>query len=265
MKYGAMNFPIKPVLQELQKISDLGFDYFELTLDAPCAHYSEIMKIEDELKEALQQHSMNVVCHLPTFVYTADLTPGIRKASLDEMINSIRTAGRIGAKKAVLHPGYIIGLGPLVMETAMAHAHDSLCTIVKEAGLQGLTLCLENMFPKYHSFFEPHKFTSVFKTFPELKLTLDTGHANIDDPAQTRLYEFIQRFPDRIGHVHVSDNLGIRDDHSRIGMGNINFKKFMKALRQVGYDDSITLEIFSDDPDDLVKSRMALEQFDPQL
>jgi len=41
MKYGAMNFPVKPVLEEIQKISDLGFDYVELALDPPCAQPSE--------------------------------------------------------------------------------------------------------------------------------------------------------------------------------------------------------------------------------
>jgi len=42
MKYGAMNFPVKPVLEEIQRISDLGFDYVELALDPPCAHWEII-------------------------------------------------------------------------------------------------------------------------------------------------------------------------------------------------------------------------------
>ena len=33
MRYGAMNFPIKPVLKELEAFAHLGFDYLELTLD----------------------------------------------------------------------------------------------------------------------------------------------------------------------------------------------------------------------------------------
>ena len=44
MRYGAMNFPIKPVLKELEAFANLGFDYLELTLDSPLAHYSIIRK-----------------------------------------------------------------------------------------------------------------------------------------------------------------------------------------------------------------------------
>jgi sugar phosphate isomerase/epimerase len=255
MKFGAMNFPIKPVLDELDKISRLGFDYFELTLDPPCAHYTRILEMENELVQALGQYSMAVVCHLPTFVYTADLSPGIRKASLMEMIHSLTTAARIGAEKVVLHPSFISGLGPFVMETATGYAHESLGAIITEARHLGVELCFENMFPAYHWFFDPSHFETVFREFRDLKMTLDTGHANIDDPGKTRLYEFIQRFPDRIGHIHVSDNAGKKDDHVRVGQGNIDFKKVVTLLKHAGYDDTITFEIFSQGPDDLLESR----------
>ena len=35
MKYGAMNFPVKPILNEIGEIGDMGFDYVELTMDPP--------------------------------------------------------------------------------------------------------------------------------------------------------------------------------------------------------------------------------------
>lgn len=255
MKYGAMNFPIKPVLEEVRKISELGFDYFELAMDPPCAHYATLLDLEQELIQTLDQAALGLVCHLPTFVYTADLTPAIRKISLAEMIHSLRAAARLGAQKAVVHPSFISGLGPFVMEAATGYARESLAAIIKEGENLGIQLCLENMFPRYHSWFEPVHFEPVFKEFPLLKMTLDTGHANMGDPGRTRLYEFIQRFPDRIGHVHVSDNGGNRDDHLPVGQGNINFKKFANLLAHAGYHDTLTLEIFSPNPEDLHESR----------
>jgi len=33
MLYGAMNFPVRPILKELEAISELKFDYLELTMD----------------------------------------------------------------------------------------------------------------------------------------------------------------------------------------------------------------------------------------
>jgi len=90
-------------------------------------------------------------------------------------------------------------------------------------------------------------------------LTLDTGHANIGG---RRSLDFIEKFGSRIGHLHISDNLGKRDDHLAIGSGVIDFLKIIGALKQCGYDDTATLEIFSDDRQELKKSR---NRFDEML
>lgn len=258
MKYGAMNFPVHPVMEELEKIAGLGFDYIELSLDPPCAHYSEIKKISEQLSDKLRKADMEIICHLPTFVYTADLSPAIREASINEMLNSLDTAALIYAEKAVLHPSMISGLGPFVMEKALKHADRSLSVLSKRAENLGIQLCFENMFPKYHTFFSPDHFAELFNTYPNLMMTLDTGHANIDDPGQTRLFEFIRRFPDRIGHVHISDNNGKRDEHLRAGSGNINFEKFIRMLKETGYDDTITFEVFSTDTSNIMKTRSVI-------
>jgi len=254
MLYGAMNFPIKPTLDELERIASFGFDYLELTMDPPCAHFTTIQTIKQELLTALGHHGMKLVCHLPTFVYTADLAPGIRQASMHEMLSSLETAADIGAMKVVLHPSIFSGMGAFVKEEARYFADQSLSVIVEKAEELGITLCFENMFPRYIAFFEPWEFQEVFGRFPGLKMTLDTGHANIGDPAGKKLIEFVRKFKDRIGHIHASDNLAKRDDHLPIGRGTIDFVRFARALKEIGYNDTVTLEIFSEDPADLKES-----------
>lgn len=262
MQYGAMNFPIKPVAQELADIAALGFDYLELTMDPPQAHYSTIRQQRDSLSRDLASQSMKIICHLPTFVSTADLTDSIREASLLEIFNSLEVAAELGSLKVVLHPGHIGGMGIYVKETALAHANKSLVAIIDRAQTLGLCVCLENMFPKCRAFFEPDDFVEILQRFPDLKLTLDTGHANIGTPGCGRTLEFIEKFGHRIGHLHVSDNLGERDDHMPLGAGNIDFLKIVKALKKCGYDDTATFEIFSEDRRELKKSR---DRFDEML
>ena len=259
MKFGAMNFPIKPVKDELTRISRLGFDYFELSLDPPCAHWEHIDSISKELNQMLKTHSMDIVCHLPTFVYTADLSPAIRNASVNEMLFSLETAARLNAEKVVLHPAIISGLGPFVLDDAKKLAEDSHAVIIEKASQLGLQLCFENMFPRYHHFFDPDAFKILFNTFPDLKMCLDTGHANIGDADQNRLTRFVDQYADKIGHVHISDNLGKRDDHFAVGRGSIHFQHFINQLKQTGYDDTFTLEIFSENEQDLTDSRLAIE------
>jgi sugar phosphate isomerase/epimerase len=262
MRYGAMNFPIKPIAQELEDIVSLGFDYIELTMDPPQAHYTTIRHMKNSILEFLKSHSMDVICHLPTFVSTADLTDSIREASLQEMFNSLDVAAELGSPKIVLHPGYIGGLGVFVQETALAYANNSLDAIISRAEELGLCVCLENMFPRCRAFVEPADFIAILQRFPKLKLTLDTGHANIGSRGERRILEFIKKFGQRIGHLHISDNFGERDDHVALGAGTINFPKIAKALKKCGYDDTATLEIFSEDRRQLQKSR---DQFDAIL
>jgi sugar phosphate isomerase/epimerase len=126
---------------------------------------------------------------------------------------------------------------------------------VDQAEQLGLTLYIENMFPRSNSLCEPADFVDVFERFPGLRLTLDTGHANIGSTSDRRTLEFIKRFPDRIGHIHANDNFGKEDNHLPIGTGTIDFPRIIKAIKGVGYDDTVTFEVFSRDRDYLTISR----------
>jgi sugar phosphate isomerase/epimerase len=254
-----MNNPIKPVLDELEEIAELGFDYLELTLDPPQAHYLKVSQQKDELLAALDRHQMGLVCHLPTFVSLADLTESIRNTSLTEVCKSIDLAAELKPLKIVAHPAYIGGLGVFVMERTRQYAKKSLAVMARKCFDRGLDLCLENMFPRCGYGVEAEDFSEMCDQIPALKLTLDTGHAHIGSSGDKRVLQFIEIFSNRIGHVHVSDNFGKEDNHLPIGTGTINFTRIVRALKKVGYEDTVTFEIFSRDRDYL---RISKEKFD---
>lgn len=254
MRYGVMNSPLQPLLQEAEALGRLGFDYLEIAMDAPFAHHTKIREHKKELLKGLDRCGMAVVCHLPTFVSTADLTDSLREASLQETIQSMRVAAELRAAKAVLHPSVIHGLGAAMHDLSRRYAAAALEQLLTEAGRLRLTICIENMFPHTLSLVRPEDFGAVFGRFPDARLALDTGHAHIEGGLQ-RILAFIERFADRIGHVHASDNFGRNDDHLPIGAGIIDFARIAKALKNIGYDDTITLEVFSKDRDYLRISR----------
>ncbi len=255
MLFGAMNFPVKPVLQEIREFAKLGFDYFELTMDPPQAHYLQIRRLKAELRQTLKDLGMGLVAHLPTFVVTADLTESLRKASLDEMLNSLETAAELGAWKAVVHPGHAVGLGSLVPELSRRYMMESLESVIVHGNQLGIRLCVENMPPRSRSLSAPEDFEQLFSRHPRLYLTLDTGHANLDGGGLKNVLKFIEQFPNRIGHVHAHDNFGRDDNHLPPGTGTLDFPCIVGALRGVGYDGTVTLEVFSGDRDYLRISR----------
>jgi sugar phosphate isomerase/epimerase len=260
MRFGAMNFPVRPVVDEIEVFGALQMDYLELAMDSPLAHYRQIARQKGAILKALKRWQMGLVCHLPTFVYLAHLTDSIRQASLQEMLASLETACDLGAEKVIVHPGYIEGLAVHVRDQAVSLGLEGLGKIYEKALQMELPLCIENLFPSVGPYAKPDDFEPLFAAFPRMKLVLDTGHANIGDPAGRRVIDFIHRFGDRLGHLHVSDNNGRMDEHLPVGDGNIRFKAVVHALRQAGYEGTLTLEIFAQDRAELAKSRLKMEK-----
>jgi sugar phosphate isomerase/epimerase len=259
MRFGAMNFPVLPLLDEIDSFAGLGFDYLELAMDPPMAHHSSLSSHKNDVVTALRENGLGLVCHLPTFLSTADLTESLRRASVMEMLLSLNAAAELGAEKVVLHPSMAAGMGAFVVATVKEYAFDFLAEMVAAAGQLGLTICLENMFPRNLLGVDPDDFEEIFQAFPSLQLTLDTGHANIADPQGRRMQMLVQRFGKKLGHLHFSDNKGKRDDHLAIGEGNVNFSELARNLKAVGYDDTLTLEVFDKDRGKLVASRERLK------
>jgi sugar phosphate isomerase/epimerase len=254
MKYGAMNFPIKPLLREIEEIGKIGFDYVELTMDPPEATPQKILVQKHSIQEALHRYGMGIMGHLPTFVWTSDLYESLRKASLQENFEALEAAAELGIEKVVLHPAYITGLGKFLIDRVKGYAMESIESILKKAVNLNITLCIENMFPQAHFLFQPYEFQSVFEAFPEIRLTLDIGHANLGG-GKNKSSEFIHHYGYRIGHVHANDNFGKEDSHLPIGAGIIDFEKILKEIKETQYDETITLEVFSKDRDYLKISK----------
>jgi sugar phosphate isomerase/epimerase len=260
MLYGAMNSPLRPILDEVKAIAELKFDYLELAMDPPYCDSKNLKKQKREIREHLTQRELELVCHLPTFLSTADLTGRIRKASIDETLDSLEAAAELEPLKVVLHPSYVTGLGVFVPELAKAHAMESLEILVDKAHGLGLCLCLENMFPRTQWLINPEEFVDIMAKFPTLNLLLDIGHAHIEDAGGKKCLRFIEMFGNRIGHLHVSDNFGKEDQHLPIGAGIIDFSRVVKAIKEVGYNDTVTLEVFSKDRDYLKMSKRKMEE-----
>jgi sugar phosphate isomerase/epimerase len=260
MLYGAMNSPLRPILDEVKAIAELKFDYLELAMDPPHGDAKSIKKQKRELQESLKQYELSLVCHLPTFLSTADLTDRLRQASIDEVLASLEVAADMRPLKVVLHPSYMMGLGAFVPELTRAHALESLEIIAEKAHGLGLCLCLENMFPRTQWLTNPEEFVDILAKFPTVKLLLDIGHAHIEDAGGKKCLRFIEMFPDRISHLHVSDNFGKEDQHLPIGAGIIDFTRVVKALKGIDYNDTITLEVFSRDRDYLKMSKKKIKE-----
>ena len=241
-----MNFPIKPLIQEIEEFGEMGFDYVELTMDPPEATPQKILAQKKPIQDLLHRYGMGIIGHLPTFVWTSDLYESLRKVSIQETLDALEAGVELGIEKVVLHPGYISGLGKFILDKAKGYGMESIKTLLNKATSLGMTLCIENMFPQAHFLSKPHEFQEVFESFPDLRLALDIGHANLGG-GKNKSSEFIHQYGYRISHIHANDNFGKEDNHLPVGAGIIDFEKILKELNEAQYDETLTLEVFSRD------------------
>jgi sugar phosphate isomerase/epimerase len=228
-------------------------------MDPPEATPQKILSQKKAIHNLLNRYQMDILAHLPTFVWTSDLYESLRKASLQENFEALETSAELGVKKVVLHPGYVTGMGKFVIDKAKKYGLESMEAILKKVNCLGMILCIENMFPQALFLTQPYEFQEVFEIFPEIRLTLDIGHANLGGD-RNRAMEFIQRYGYRIGHIHANDNFGKEDNHLPIGAGIIDFERVIKALKETSYDETITIEVFSKDRDYLKISKEKIKK-----
>ena len=139
-----------------------------------------------------------------------------------------------------IHPCYFC---PPAMRNDLVSFHiEALQPIVEMAASYGLTMVFEN----YKAPFDRvSTFKNLLTQVPGLKLHLDFGHSNF---GMDNHEVFCGELGEHIRHVHFSDNRSRSDDHMPLGVGTVNWKKAVNLLKATGYNSTITLEIFCNDP-----------------
>lgn len=79
---------------------------------------------------------------------------------------------------------------------------------------------------------------------PLLGVCWDVGHANLINPDQ---YGDIVKLGERLGAVHIQDNMGIRDDHICPYMGTLDIDAVMRGLKDNGFIDRNGVFTFESD------------------
>jgi len=248
---GAMNDPMVEVVDEIESYAKLGFDFIDLTLE-PQAAYSETLPVAD-VKAALERTGLRIVGHTAFYLPIASPVPDIREAAVREIERDMDIFVQLGAKKVNVHPHVNVPLhdNRWIRETNI----QSLRRLMHHAKHRGLVLMLENMPPIFNS---PRDLSVVFAAVPEIGFHLDVGHANLESEHNMTV-EMASHFIKRLEHVHFSDNNGGNLDlHLPLGVGKIDWAWIVHILKRVGYDGTITLEVFAHDREYLVISKNKL-------
>jgi sugar phosphate isomerase/epimerase len=240
MLIGAMNHPGRDLFQEIEWISDMGFDFIDLTLEPPMA---EVGKLNiQELRAALEGSGLAVVGHTAYYLPLCSPFESLRRAAVDELKACLQAFAQLGARWMNLHPDRIAPLHD--RKFIIAQNLKSLQELLSTARDCGTGLMVENLPGHFNT---ARQVSELLDPIPELGLHLDIGHANLLVELNST-DELLAAYGKRLRHVHLHDNKGGESDlHLPLGAGSLETDHYIRSLQAVGYDDTITLEVFSPD------------------
>jgi sugar phosphate isomerase/epimerase len=171
----------------------------------------------------------------------------IRHAWISEAIREIKIARKVGIDLINFHAnvnGMFYGERRKVV---LDNLIKSLREIVSYAKKYKVHVMLENT-PLSNGIHNIDEFKYSVDNVRTLFVHLDIAHA-FTSGGMDSLIGYISTFGDKIIHIHWHDNHGKKDEHLPIGEGFIDHQNAIKALKDIGYDRTITLEVFTNSND----------------
>jgi sugar phosphate isomerase/epimerase len=249
MLVGAMNFPGRSVLKEIHRIHDDGFDFVDLTLEPPAAWSID----GGDVGRLIGDLGLGAVGHTAYYLPIASPWPEMRSLARDLFRRCLDSFADAGVMLVNVHPDQRLPLHS--KDHMIARNAEVIATLSTDAAERGIRLMVEN---DDRVFAGVDALSQIFVSAPDAGFHLDIGHANLRRGVGDahRLDALLSAFSDRLAHVHASDNLGGAEDlHLPLGAGTIDWRKSIRALKQSGYDGTVTLEVFSREREYLRASR----------
>jgi sugar phosphate isomerase/epimerase len=250
---GAMNHPAHDVLQEMDWMAAMGLGFIDLTLEPPMAASWKVDRVA--VRRALERHRLSVVGHTAFYLPIASGIEEIRRASLEELRRCVDVFAAIGARWMNLHPdrhapmhdrAFFVQKNIATLRELLPYARD-----------RGVGLMVENLPGDFNT---ARQLGELLDPLPELGLHLDIGHANLL-VVQSTVDELLNAYGARLRHVHLHDNKGGAGDlHLPLGTGSVDVRGAVRGLKSIGYDGTITLEVFTPDRHHLAYSRELLQR-----
>jgi sugar phosphate isomerase/epimerase len=219
-------------IQDVVVIAQAGLRLVEINL----LQGEQAMARLGDLRDMARSWGLSYLVHAPNEGDPRDLR-NLGGPFLDRILRLLEGCAEIGAGLLTVHFWMDRRFIP---EPVVHQKARILARMVQEGARLGVRVSLENLSE------ESQDLLPALEESPGLGLTLDVGHGELMC-SRNRALEILERFPDRVCHVHLHDNLGgdlVGDDlHLPVGEGRIDFRAFLEALLGSGYKGAATLEV----------------------
>jgi protein FrlC len=243
----------------LETAEELGFEFLDLWMDRVNLWPLGLRREQkEETIEKISRRGLKVISTCPILFRTEDWIhfeyefnlahPDEleRRKAVDfvkgcmELTRALESTTMLVLPGKVDQPDFMKSKVPY--RTYFAQAVKSLKECAEHASQFELTLGIENAVVGNFADTpgEIHRLLSAVDS-ERVRAYVDTANANVFYPPEEYLEVLRGKMVDCI---HVSDNDGMRSDHLPVGMGSIDFPRFLKKLKSSGWDGYLVLETF---------------------
>lgn len=217
------------------------FDFIEITPKLDLSIYTR--EYIDKIKRKL--NNLKVLGHIHW-----ELTD-MSTSTITKIKRTIEILKALGAEKVTIHPFEEEGLS--VKETKRENVRI-LSDILEFCKSRGIQLLVENLVGSL--FNNAYIFKELTERIPDLGITLDIGHAN--RVSESEVNAFFDMLGNKIQHIHMHYNIGDKDHLPFQNRDEI--VKLLKKIRSIGFDNTITLEIFNIIKNNEIKPVVGIER-----
>jgi D-psicose/D-tagatose/L-ribulose 3-epimerase len=235
--------------QGIREAKRIGFDTYDI--------FEDPLDIDDATRRLIRDTAEDAGLPIRSVVCVAfglvDFNPSVQRFTLDRIKAYVDQGSFFGARNVLLVVGeYYWDCEVFPAEAIWDMAKAAVTSAGEYAQSKGLEIVLE---------LEPFE-TALLKDVDELARFvreidhpavranadishLHLSHASIDD---------VQKLTGLIGHIHLSDCDGKVHGDLPAGMGVTPIKDYLGAIRDTGYDGTVSIELeYSPDPDKIVE------------
>jgi len=232
----------EPFSSLLKHLTEFNLKYVELVDES---QHALNQKRVNTLRKIARENALEFTVHAPfADINIASPNSGLRRVMLKRLEKSLVHARQLSCQQWIFHSGWKSGVSEFYPNVDWQINLSSVRTLLTIAKKLGVNISIENTPEPFHFLVKRMQdFAQFYRELgSNIGLTLDVAHAHTGH----QTLEFIEKFSDKIVHIHVSDNEGKYDSHLGIGHGNIDWKAVAEALKHIKYKGLIMLESIED-------------------
>lgn len=233
--------PAYPLEETIKRIARIGYDGIEIGAAAPHAYPDYLDKgRRQEIKKTLEDNNLELSSMLPApgggpGNNVASPLPEERRTAIEQYKKVGELCSELGGSTLLYVAGWqIYGT---TREQAWEWSRDALSEIAETVEGYGITLAVEPTPVDSNLIEDCDDAITLMRQVdrPNVKLMFDTIHAMYRNEVPT---DYVYRMADDLHHVHLSD-----DDRLPPGAGRGDFVSLVEALKEIGYEGYLAMEI----------------------